>query len=237
VLGLIVGCAATYAGSYSDKEATAVPITQPGYVWYADNECNISLWGAWAFTEHDYPTVQNSLPGGNAPVTSDAYLEADHAWGGGIEAKRFFQRYFGVGVEGYLLDVRQSYPDVFADFFNIGPGGPNHVRTSYEQKVMGSVLGTFTIRYPIGTSRFAPYLFAGGGVIFGGGQTNTLLFPPDAAITVRSDTTAKGVGQFGGGLEVRVTPHAGIINDFSWNVVSGPHNNFGIVRVGVNFAF
>ena len=45
------------------------------------------------------------------------------------------------------------------------------------------------------------------------------------------------IGQVGGGFEVRFTPHIGWINDFSWNVVDGPKNNFGMVRTGVNFAF
>ena len=43
--------------------------------------------------------------------------------------------------------------------------------------------------------------------------------------------------QFGGGLEYRITRHIGITGDFSWNVVDGPHNNFGMVRSGLNFAF
>ena len=34
-----------------------------------------------------------------------------------------------------------------------------------------------------------------------------------------------------------LTPHIGIINDFSWNVVNGSHNNFEMVRSGIDFAF
>jgi hypothetical protein len=45
------------------------------------------------------------------------------------------------------------------------------------------------------------------------------------------------MGQVGGGMEVRLTPHIGWVSDFSWNFVDGPHNNFGMVRTGVNFAF
>ena len=45
------------------------------------------------------------------------------------------------------------------------------------------------------------------------------------------------MGEFGGGFEVRITPHIGIRNDFSWNVVNGGHNNYGIVRTGLSFAF
>jgi hypothetical protein len=52
-----------------------------------------------------------------------------------------------------------------------------------------------------------------------------------------NNSNAKGIGQFGGGIEVRVTPHIGIMNDFSWNVINGSNNNFGMVRTGIRFAF
>ena len=45
------------------------------------------------------------------------------------------------------------------------------------------------------------------------------------------------MAQVGAGFEVRITPHIGWTNDFSWNIVSGSHNNFGMARTGVNFAF
>jgi hypothetical protein len=45
------------------------------------------------------------------------------------------------------------------------------------------------------------------------------------------------VGQVGGGFEIRLTPHLGLLNDFSWNVVSGSNNNFGMIRTGLNIAF
>jgi hypothetical protein len=111
------------------------------------------------------------------------------------------------------------------------------------------VLGTLTFRYPIPCTRFAPYLFAGGGGIFGGGERTHLVAVPrlpgpaggpldfSESRTRSGDSETKAIGQFGGGIEVRLTPHIGWINDFSWNVVDGPNNNFGMVRTGVNFAF
>lgn len=201
--------------------------------WYADREWNVSLWGTYAYTNKGYPTLENY-----SISNYDTYLEADHGWGGGVDAKYFFWRYIGVGVQGYILDVRQSYPDVFADFFNIQPGGGNFAQTSHKSRAVGSVLGTLTLRYPIGRSRFAPYVFGGLGEIFGGGQTTIFVNPPDEVLTQRSGSSNELVGQFGGGLEVRITPHIGLINDFSWNVIPGGTNNdFGMVRTGINFAF
>jgi hypothetical protein len=110
------------------------------------------------------------------------------------------------------------------------------------------VLGTLTLRYPIPCTRFSPYVFAGGGGIFGGGEKTEftaenacpLCESPIVQTRVRTHqggSQTEAIGQFGGGIEVRLTPHIGWINDFSWNVVDGPNNNFGMVRTGVNFAF
>ena len=102
---------------------------------------------------------------------------------------------------------------------------------------MGSVLGTLTIRYPIGCSRFAPYVFGGFGGIFGGGEEDNIVPAAGAFVTEHTDGESKIMGQFGGGMEVRITRQFGWISDFSWNVVDGAHNNFGMVRTGLNFAF
>ena len=42
----------------------------------------------------------------------DKYLGGDHAWGGGMDFKYFFHRYFGIGLEGMALN---------ADNFDIPP--------------------------------------------------------------------------------------------------------------------
>ena len=141
----------------------------------------------------------------------DRFLAVDHAWGGGADFKYFFARYFGVGVEGYALAARDT---------------------------VGAALGTFTFRYPIPCTRFAPYVFAGGGAIFNGSRIEEATDANgDLFRSIKDDSKARAVGQFGGGLEFRITPHIGLINDFSWDVVDGPNNNFGMVRSGINFAF
>ena len=222
----------------SSKDLAAAP---PCSRWYADQEWNVSVWGAYASTEHDYPTLQNSNRAFEFSITGakrldyDHYLEADHAWGGGVDAKFFFARYFGFGFEGYAIRARQSYPDVNVNFFNLG--GQNFARTAHDERTIGAVLGSFTLRYPIPGCRLAPYLFAGGGAIFNGGQRSTIIAPADDQVSVRSGSRTSLIGQIGGGLEVRLTPHLGILNDFTWNVVDGSHNNFGLVRSGLNFAF
>jgi hypothetical protein len=216
---------AAHAGSeaYSGKDVKQV-VPPPCPEWYADNEWNVNLWGAYLFTGNDWE--------------DDEYLEADHAWGGGLDAKYFFHRYFGIGIEGFGAEARRetfdlaNSPAIIADF-------------GHETRTIGAVLGTFTLRYPFKCSRFAPYVWGGGGVIFNGGERDEIVvtgtIPGAAAIpafhTEHHDGDAEGIGQVGGGFEVRFTRHIGWTNDFSWNFVTRDNSDFGMVRSGINFAF
>jgi hypothetical protein len=220
---------AAFAGTeYVGKEVRQTAV-QPQECWYADNEWNVSLWGTYAFTGTD------SRPVGPTEVAlgqigGDRYIETDHAWGGGGDIKYFWHKYFGLGVEGFVLDAKRTRFDL--DFPTANPSGFLFTKTD-DRRAIGAVLGTLTLRYPIGCSRFAPYAWAGGGAIFGGGEKDREI----AGTTDHTEGEAKAMGQFGGGIEVRITKHIGWINDFSWNVVDGSRNNFGMARSGLTFAF
>ena len=155
-------------------------------------------------------------------------------------------RYIGVGIEGWVVDARQARQDIFVDFSdNIFSHTVHH-----ESNAIGAVLGTLTLRYPIPCTRFSPYLFGGGGAIFGGGQRPENRFLREGGTIAQggegfdilqtvghTDAETRAIGQVGGGMEIRLTPHIGWVSDFSWNFVDGPKNNFGMARTGVNFAF
>ena len=134
----------------------------------------------------------------------------------------------------------ESREAIFADFSEGAFRSSNHP----ENNALGAVLGTLTLRYPIPCTRFSPYIFGGGGGIFGGGQkrVDQRFFEDgegfDQLRTVGyTGSETKALGQVGGGLEIRLTPHIGWVSDFSWNFVDGSNNNFGMARTGVNFAF
>jgi hypothetical protein len=242
--------AAAFAGteSYSGKEMKQA-VTQPACPeWYSDNEFNVSLWGAYAFTSTDYNResildMYENTYASEAPGRYDRFLGGDHAWGGGLDAKYFWHRYFGFGLEGFGLDAHEGeyHFTNFGEALPPGSGVANYSRGT-EHHVVGGVLGTFTLRYPIKCTRFAPYVWAGGGGIFGGENQRPVkgVYPNGGGVYVddiRHDDESRGMGQFGGGMEIRITPHIGWIADFSWNVVDGPNNNFGMARTGINFAF
>jgi hypothetical protein len=249
-LTILISCGAAalaYAGSEPDSgkamKETVAPTPCPEY--YGDREWNVAIWGTYAFAgSNGHAELGNTFNFNRQFATfnlnqffaSDRYLETDHAWGGGADLKYFFCRYFGVGVEGFALDAKRNVLDIEV---------PRPLVMSFtkneERRVIGSALGTLTIRYPIRCSRFSPYVWAGGGGIFNGGERDILIVdnakPNLSAHTVHEGGQSEFMGQFGGGLEFRFTRHIGWLNDFSWNVVNGPDNNFGMVRSGLNFSF
>ena len=52
-----------------------------------------------------------------------------------------------------------------------------------------------------------------------------------------NNTHTYATGQFGAGLEVRITRHVGIMGDFAWNVVQENDNDFGMARFGVTLSY
>lgn len=242
--------APAFAGMDYSKSTQQVAAT-PCPEWYGDNEWNVNLWGTYAFTGTDNnpnlylaDLIQSTTEGKTVLGTFDKYIGGDHAWGGGGDIKYFFHRYFGIGFEGFaLFDAQKNGFDLLLD-----PRNQIYIhRKTSEERTIGATLGTFTLRYPIACSRFAPYAWAGGGAIFGGGESDTVITHPipgvpNAFPTVNARSRhfggeTKALAQFGYGLEVRITRHIGWTNDFSWNVVDGPKNNFGMFRSGLNIAF
>ncbi len=235
----------SHSGKDSGKEMKQVALA-PCPQWYGDYEWNVNLFGTYAFTNTEYnpnlwliDVVQSTSEGNPVLGTYDRYIGGDHAWGGGGDIKYFFCRYFGVGIEGFVLDGSKNGFDIFED-----PTIPIFTRERINHDhTIGAVLGTFTLRYPIPCTRFAPYAWAGVGAIFGGGERDVLHTqgPPDAfAVHAQTDhfgSETKVLGQFGAGLEFRIARHFGWTNDLSFGVIDGPKNNFGMFRSGLNIAF
>ena len=234
---LCAACALSYAGSesYSGKDQEIVQQAPAPCEWYRAHEWDFSFWGTFAFSGN--PGLIDSFRTGDFDNESqidsttnehidigaarhDRFLNRDNALGGGLDVKYFFNKYMGIGAEGFIVDSD----------FNEGGGG----------------LGTFTFRYPIGCSRFAPYAWAGGGVTAGGSHTVRFFnesnkqngsepeFRADQRI---GNKHAEAAGQVGAGLEIRITRHIGVMTDFAWNMLSGPDNNFGMARGGVTLSY
>jgi hypothetical protein len=246
---LVAATAFGGTNSYSGKEMKeAVASSTPCPEWYGDRELNVSLWGTYAFAGNNGHEEIGNTFNFNSPfatfnlsqfLSSDRYLETDHAWGGGVDVKYFFLRYFGVGVEGFAVDAKRNTLDI-----EVPAPLVMSISRGEDRRAIGAVFGTFTVRYPIHCSRLSPYVWAGVGGIFNGGERDILIVDNVCGApcggTVRTEhrsADTEVVGQVGGGLEFRFTRHIGWMNDFSWNVVNGPDNNFGMVRSGLTFSF
>jgi len=79
-----------------------------------------------------------------------------------------------------------------------------------------NVAGSLIVRFPIANSGLSPYVFGGGGYQWE---------PVDQAF-----------GHFGGGLEIRFNPHAGIFVDARY-VITRKTDDFGLGRAGFRFSF
>ena len=91
----------------SGKEMKQVVAPAPSCEWYRDTEWNVSLWGTYAFTANDFARLASRSTNGIASFhlgDFDTYLESDHAWGGGLDAKYFFHRYFTT-VTNHIFNI------------------------------------------------------------------------------------------------------------------------------------
>ena len=229
---------AAFAGTetYTSKEMKQVQ-PAPCPEWYADTEWNVSIWGAYAFTGTESSRSTREQADDAAIFgTYDRFLGGDHAWGGGVDLKYFFHRYFGVGFEGFAFAGRGSH--LFTD--DVGPDIVSEEHYEGVDHTVGGALATFTLRYPVHCSRFSPYVWGGIGGMFGGhnDKPHRAIFDGEFAggFTTAEDES-RFAGQVGGGLEIRFTRHIGWMGDFSWNFLEGPHNNFGMTRTGLVFSF
>jgi hypothetical protein len=234
--------ALAFAGTeqYSGKEKEVLQPAPPPCEWYRAHEWDLDLWGAFTFVSNDGIRDFRRTSGfENAPEDTgadpdqfidigqyhnDNFINRDNAWAGGADIKFFFNKYWALGVNGFVVDAND----------NAGGGG----------------FGTFTLRYPIGCSRFAPYAWAGGGAVGGGSNSHWIFFETHKLNSFQEEVEFEGrkgqtfnntrtevAGQFGGGLEIRVTKHLGVMGDFCWNVLNRPDNDFGMARFGVTLSY
>jgi hypothetical protein len=142
-----------------------------------------------------------------------------HAGGGGVQLSWFFCRYAGIALETDFLggdhyatglsgQLILRYP---FDFFPKTTAGyskdAKDVRSGKDSKEVSGLTPTWGL---------APYVILGGG-----GQW---------------DGQSVGVGDIGGGLEVRFLEHWGIYTDARW-VVRDSEQHYAAVRAGVAYEF
>ena len=147
-------------------------------------------------------------------TSANELFARDNTFGGGVDLKYFWSRFFGAGIEGMGIAAKTNFA--------------------------GAELATLTVRYPWG--RFAPYGWGGIGALEGGGtlyhffNERNVFLGADVSLDPKAerefftddlvqDHHTRGIGQLGVGLEYRVTCHVGLMADFSWNFVFGTEDH------------
>lgn len=110
--------------------------------------------------------------------------------GAGVGLNYFFTQMIGVGADVYSENTDGAFID--------------------------SASANLILRFPLGTSGFAPYAFGGGGHRFDGAEA--------------------WFAQVGGGMEYRFTPQVGVFFDARW-VIPDETKYYGVARLGMRFSF
>jgi hypothetical protein len=133
----------------------------------------------------------------------------EHGWGGGGEVSYFPWIYVGFRFQGAAVSISRA------------------------DETAAILTGDVILRYPLDLKvpnlHLAPYVFAGvGGMLDGLDGVNQ-----------RGDlrTVDQVLGNFGGGLEYRFTPHIGLFSEAGYNLIDGPKNNAVQVNWGLRYAF
>src|SRR6266849_4083780 len=224
---------------YSGKEKEVMQPAPPVCDFYRAHEWDLDIWGAYAFAadtgqfavdkddpffpDHDPFTFDSGTGFYGQPqlgnpnervnigqVSKNELFARDDTFGGVVDVKYFWSKYFGAGIEGIGLAAKTNFA--------------------------GGGLVTLTGRYPFG--RFAPYITGGIGFIDGGAtlyeffnEKNTFSggFVSSEREYLTNDPVhnnhLRALGQIGAGLEFRVTCHIGLMADFTWNFVFGQEDH------------
>jgi hypothetical protein len=161
-----------------------------------------------------------------APLVPTSYFRANE-WDIGVSGTydtSFNHNRRAIGDHAWGGGVGLTYfPWLYAGF---GIDG-NLVNTVPGDDLGHQIEGKFTLRYPLDllapNLHLAPYAYGGVGGLF--------------VHTGESHHHSSVLGNVGGGLEYRFTPHIGIFSDAGYEIVDGPKNNFMQVNFGLKYAF
>jgi hypothetical protein len=182
---------------------------------YIDNEPNVMrgvylLWGnAWHNSRH---------------------FESDQAWTDSDAIKYFFRRYFGVGLEGWAVNVKSRSVGVFIDSSTEELG----IGVGHESRVTGAVLDNLTLCYPIPCMRLLPYVVGGESAIFGGGERVRFVTAAELVKAEEAKGEIEGIHQ----IDSKVgCPDIAFVTAFSRGVAAGTDNAVEVICNRTNFGF
>ena len=245
VMTLVSQAVVVFAGEpmVSSKQVIAPPPAPP-VSYFRGNEFDLGAFATYVTGTNGGGSVTSRTIDGETVTLSSS--GSPYGWGGGMDFTYFLPwKYAGFRFQGAGVALSTGTVTVT---------GSNGFRRSGSGTAAAGVLtGDFIMRLPLDdfwpSVHLAPYVFGGFGGVFTGAGGNTINtdFPQvnhrfnNASSNVSNDRV---LGNTGGGLEYRFTPHIGIFGEASYNFVGGGnHNsnsslkNFIQTNFGFRFAF
>ena len=235
---------ATFAGEpvVSSKQVIAPP--PPPVSFFRGTEFEIGAFATYVTGTNGGGTRQTVFDDGTTFTLSSS--RSPDGWGGGMDFTYWFPwKYAGVRVQG--AGVALSSGNVTITDSN------GFSRSGSGSGAAGVVTGNFLLRLPLDdfwpSVHLAPYVFGGGGGLFtgaGGNSINTRFAGFNERFNNFSSNVNnnRGLGNIGGGLEYRFTPHIGIFGEADYNWVGGGQHSFNSsvkdfiqTNFGVRYAF
>ena len=108
--------------------------------------------------------------------------------------------------------------------------------------MLGTSALNLILRFPIGDSGFAPYLYGGAGFTFNADDLDSDDFE-DARDRVEDDDDPSDsddvvfLAHAGAGIEYRFTAHTSLFTDARYTWSERDDGDFGVARLGVRFSF
>jgi hypothetical protein len=246
VMAITSQAAAVFAGEpmVSSKQVIAPPPAPP-VSFFRGNEFVIGAFATYVTGTNGGGTRQTVFDDGTTFTLSSS--GSPNGWGGGMDFTYFLPwKYAGFRVQGAGVEVTSG---------NVTVTGSNgfRSRSGSGSAAAGVVTGDLVMRLPLDdfwpSVHLAPYIFGGFGGVFTGAGGNTIN-TSSSEVNERFNNASSNVsnnrflGNTGGGLEYRFTPHIAVFGEAGYNFVGGGNHNFNSslknfiqTNFGLRFAF
>jgi len=246
VLALISQATISFAGPPEPKQVIPTPAPPPES-YFRGNEFDIGAFATYVTGTNGGGTRTRETAFDDGTTFTLSSSGSPSGWGGGMDFTYFLPwKYLGFRFQGAGVELNAQTLTV------TGSNGFSR-STSSASAAAGVLTGDVVLRLPLDdfwpAVHLAPYTFGGIGGIFTGAGNNTIN-TPFPAVNQRFNNASSNVsgnrvlGNIGGGLEYRFTPHIGVFGEAGYNWVGGGQHNFNSsvkdfiqVNFGLRFAF
>jgi hypothetical protein len=247
VLALALQAVTCFAGGPEVSSKQIITPAPPPESFFRGNEFDIGAFATYVTGTNGGGTRTRETAFDDGTTFTLSSSGSPSGWGGGMDFTYFLPwKYLGFRFQGAGVELN-------AQTLSVTSSNGFSRSNSSASAAAGVLTGDVVLRLPLDDYwpgvHLAPYTFGGIGGIFTGAGNNTIN-TPFPAVNRRFNNASSNVsgnrvlGNIGGGLEYRFTPHIGVFGEAGYNWVGGGQHNFNSsvkdfiqVNFGVRFAF